>query len=126
MDRLQRLLRDFTNVTVVERRFDTGDGIEGLGDNPFVCSNYFTVNCVIVSFLQVPNTRVFVLSMFPENARAMLCKVYRMIRMPNESSLLSLKCCVAFSHQKHYSNTSEECDLPVFLKNVIEFILHFS
>ena len=36
MNRLQELLRDFSDVTVVERRFDTGDGIDGLGDNPFV------------------------------------------------------------------------------------------
>ena len=36
MNELQRLLRQFTNVTFVERRFDTGDGIDGLGENPFV------------------------------------------------------------------------------------------
>ena len=37
MNRLQELLRQFPNISVVERRFDTGDGIDGLGDDPFVC-----------------------------------------------------------------------------------------
>ena len=50
MDRLRELLRNFTSITAMERRFDTGDGIEGLGDNPFVGHVILFLNQAIIFF----------------------------------------------------------------------------
>ena len=36
MHELRRLLRTYTDVEVVENLFDSEDGIDGLGENPFV------------------------------------------------------------------------------------------
>lgn len=36
MDKLKSLLKEFETVEVIERRFDTSDGIVTLGENPFV------------------------------------------------------------------------------------------
>jgi len=48
MDELRRLLQTYSSVEIIERRFDTRDGIESLGDNPFVsqCTSNNYVNFI--------------------------------------------------------------------------------
>ena len=76
MDTLKRLLAQFEDVEVREKRFDTSDGITKLGDNPFVRNKEFQLTIQVLShFLQDPEVRIYILSMFTSFAREFLCKV---------------------------------------------------
>ena len=44
MDELRRLLRTYTDIEVFENRFDSEDGIDGLGENPFVSQGNSLLN----------------------------------------------------------------------------------
>ena len=75
--RLKELL-DRDNIEYDERKFETEDGIAGLGERTFVSSQLIIVysnsgrinNCI-----QDPNSRIHVIATYSPHARHLLCKV---------------------------------------------------
>lgn len=67
VNRFKVLLKMYTDIDIRETRFDTIDGVDALGENPFVRMylwfQYYTITCIVLCY----SSKTYIMQMFTYN-----------------------------------------------------------